>query len=390
MFASLASSRNLLDDVARTFDASSLSAEAVLRAVDELGAIRRVVDGMLAKAAKRVDETNAHGGVGAHNAAALVARTLGVGTGEVRAAIQTASRLERLPATDAAVRAGKLSARAAQLIAETAIVNPAAEESLLESAEGGLIPLRDACVAARADVEDPAARAIRQRSLRQWHSWTDRDGMVAGRYRFTPESGARIKAVIDAQSQRLFRGRKSGAHDPLAAYAADAVERLVLGDASEVPADPSTGVDAVVHVVIDHGALMRGGTAAGEVCDIPGVGPVDVAWVKELLGAAFVTAVVKKGKDILTVAHVGRHVPAEVMTALVVSGRECDVDGCHQRGYLERDHVQEHSRGGPTSFANLCWLCYAHHRLKSGGWQLGPPEPATRKRKLRPPPARAA
>jgi hypothetical protein len=149
-------------------------------------------------------------------------------------------------------------------------------------------------------------------------------------------------------------------------------------------------VDAVVHVVVDHGALVRGGTADGEVCEIPGVGPVDVAWVKELLGSAFVTAVVKKGKDILTVAHVGRHVPAEVMTALVVSGRECDVDGCHQRGYLERDHVQEHSRGGPTSFANLCWLCYAHHRLKSGGWQLGPPEPATRKRKLRPPPARAA
>ena len=57
MFASLTSSRNLLDDVARTFDASSLSAEAALRAVDELGAIRLVVDGMLAKAAKRIEET---------------------------------------------------------------------------------------------------------------------------------------------------------------------------------------------------------------------------------------------------------------------------------------------------------------------------------------------
>src|SRR5258706_5850542 len=133
MFASLASCRNLLDDVARTFDASSLSAEAALCAVDELGAIRRVVDGMLAKAAKRVDETNAHGGIGAHNAAALVARSLGVGTGEVRAAIQTASRLERLPATDAAGRAGKVAARAAQLIAEAGSVDPAAEESPLEA-----------------------------------------------------------------------------------------------------------------------------------------------------------------------------------------------------------------------------------------------------------------
>ena len=78
------------------------------------------------------------------------------------------------------------------------------------------------------------------------------------------------------------------------------------------------------------------------------------------------------------------------MTALVVSGRECDVDGCNHRGYLERDHVHEHAKGGPTSFANLGWLCYRHHRLKSGGWLLGPPDPETRKRTLRPPPARAA
>jgi hypothetical protein len=343
-----------------------------------------LVDGLLAKAAKRVDETNAHGGVGARNAAALVARTLGVGAGEVRSAIQTASRLERLPVTDAAVRAGKLSARAAQMIAETAVVNPAAEASLVESAEGGLVPLRDACIAARADVEDPTARAVRQRSLREWHSWTDRDGMLAGRYRFTPESGARVKAVIEAEAKRLFRTARSGAHDPFAAYAADAIEGLVLGKYA------ASGVNVSVHVVIDHGALMRGGTAAGEVCEIPGVGPVDVAWVKDLLGSAFLTAVVKKGKDILTVAHLGRHIPAEVMTALVVSGRECDVEDCHNRGYLERDHVHEHSRGGPTSFANLCWLCYAHHRLKSSGWQLGALDPTTRKRKLRPPPARAA
>ena len=74
-----------------------------------------------------------------------------------------------------------------------------------------------------------------------------------------------------------------------------------------------------------------------------------------LLGSAFVTAVICNGKEIVTVAHLGRHVPAEVMTALVVRGRECDVVGCHQRGYLERerDHIHGHAQGGPTSFANL-------------------------------------
>ena len=96
---------------------------------------------------------------------------------------------------------------------------------------------------------------------------------------------------------------------------------------------------------------MRGGTADGEVCEIPGVGPVNVAWAKELIGSAFLTAVIKKGKDIVTVAHLGRHIPAELQTALVVSGRVCDVDGCCQRGYLERDHTVDHARGRATGLS---------------------------------------
>jgi hypothetical protein len=135
---------------------------------------------------------------------------------------------------------------------------------------------------------------------------------------------------------------------------------------------------------------VRGGAVDGEVCEIPGVGPVDVAWVRELIGSAFLTAVIKRGKDILTVAHLGRHIPAEVRTALLVSGRECDVEGCNNRGYLERDHTHDYAQGGPTSFANLGWLCYLHHRRKSSGWLLGPRDAATGKRALTAPSERVA
>jgi len=110
---------------------------------------------------------------------------------------------------------------------------------------------------------------------------------------------------------------------------------------------PAKGVKYAVHVVIDHTALVRGRTADGETCEIPGVGPVDVAWVREILGSAFVTAIVTKGKDIRTVAHLGRHIPAEIQTALSVSGRECDC--CDHRGYLERDHTIGVAEGGPTA-----------------------------------------
>ena len=61
---------------------------------------------------------------------------------------------------------------------------------------------------------------------------------------------------------------------------------------------------------------MRGGATGGEVCEIAGVGLVNIEWVRELIGSTFLTAIVKRGKDILTVAHLGRHVPAEIQTAL--------------------------------------------------------------------------
>jgi hypothetical protein len=72
MFDSLASARSALDEIARDFDASALSPQAALRVVDELGVIRRVVDGMTAKAAKRAIDGDAHVGF----AAKAVARTL--------------------------------------------------------------------------------------------------------------------------------------------------------------------------------------------------------------------------------------------------------------------------------------------------------------------------
>ena len=139
MFDSLVDARRTLDKISVAFDASVLSPQAAARVVDELAWIRNVVDAMIAKTAKRVAETSERDG------AARVARSLGVGRGVAQAAIDNAASLEQLPATDAAVREGRLSAGQAQMIAAAATANPAAELDLLEIAEQGLVPLRDAC-----------------------------------------------------------------------------------------------------------------------------------------------------------------------------------------------------------------------------------------------------
>jgi hypothetical protein len=364
MFSVIRWVRERLENAARDFDPGSLTGEQAVWLVEQLGALRRLIDGMLAKAAKRVDDVHAYKDRGDRDSAAFCARAIGIGVREARRLTDTAEKLETLPATDAAVRAGKLSSRQAQMIADAATINPDAECDLIATASEGLVPLKDACIAARAVVEDGNARAARQRLARCLRVWRNDDGMIEGHFRLPPEIGGAFKAVVDMGTQEIFRARHAeGSSEPHDRYAADALVSAVLGTA-----DTAKGARATVHILIDHSALVRGQAGDGERCEIAGVGPVSVDWVRSLLGSAFLTAVIKKGKDISTVAHLGRYVPAELQTAMIVGGRECDVENCHARGYLERDHSEvDYAEGGPTAYWNLAWLCYLHHRLKSKG-----------------------
>ncbi len=270
------------------------------------------------------------------------------------------------------------------LIAAEAAEDPSTERSLLKAAARGLVPLRDACISARARREDETARARRQQAARSFHMWTAPDGMFEGHFKVTPEVGGRIKACIEDGTRRRFRSARSdGSREPQDRYAADAFADAVVGDPATAKAGGYT-----THVVIDHEALLRGRALEGETCEIPGVGPVSVEWVRAQLGTAFVTAIIKRGRDIVTVAHLGRHIPAELRTAMIVAGRECSIAGCSGREYLELDHCEiDHAAGGPTARWNLMWVCSIHHTRKSQGWILGPPDPETGKRRLEPPPA---
>jgi uncharacterized protein DUF222 len=387
MFVSLTAIHVELEALARDLDAAALSGAEALRALDELGVIRRLTDGLLAKVAKRVHDTSAYERSGARDAAHCYARTLGCDTSEARRAIETATKLAQLPTVDLAVREGRLSAQQAQMITAAASLNPDAAGSLVAAAAQGMVPLKDACIAARAEVEDQAARSQRQRAARSFRMWTADDGMVEGHFKLQPEVGGRVKQLVDHETGRVFRGRRrDGTHEAHDRYAADAFVELLFGQRRA----KST---VTTHVVIDHAALVRGETVPGERCEIPGVGPVSVTWAREILGDSFLTAIIKKGRDIATVAHLGRHVPAEVQTAMIVGGRECDIEGCHNRGYLERDHCEiDYAKRGPTAWWNLTWLCSVHHRRKTKGWRLGRRDEGTGKRPLRPPgtPATAA
>ena len=103
-------------------------------------------------------------------------------------------------------------------------------------------------------------------------------------------------------------------------------------------------------------AMERGHTERGEVCEVPGVGPVTVAWVQSLLPDAVVAALLVEDGEVLKVAHLGRFIPAKVKTALVERDRTCVVPGCAIDCDLEIDHIKPIAAGGRSELANLCRL----------------------------------
>ncbi len=120
----LRTAESALETAAAGFDASVCTGREAIDLVELLGRERRLIDGMIAKAAKRVEDTAAYTYDGHRSAAELCEKVVGVASGEAKRAISVATRLESLPATDAAVRAGSLSARQTELIAGAAADDP--------------------------------------------------------------------------------------------------------------------------------------------------------------------------------------------------------------------------------------------------------------------------
>jgi hypothetical protein len=294
--------------------------------------------------------------------------------GAAAATIETGRALEALPATRQAYASGRLSAEQAHEIAMAAAADPASEASLLQAAErGSVAELRERCRsvrAAAADDGDADERVHRGRYLRHWR---DADGAVRLDARLAPTCGARVIAAIDARARMLAqRARRSGRHERREAHAADALASLVAGDQ---PGIAGTGVNAVVHVHVDHDAWARGRARPGETCRIPGLGPVSVDTARRLAVDGVVKAVLSRDADVRAVAHLGRTIPARLRTALEARDQTCVVPGCDEREGLEIDHIVPLSEGGRTALDNLCRLCHWHHFLKTHrGWRIvGPP-----------------
>ena len=103
---------------------------------------------------------------------------------------------------------------------------------------------------------------------------------------------------------------------------------------------------------VDLDVLLRGAAVDGELCEIPGYGPVPVSAVKDLTatGNAFFIAVLTKAHAVVAVSHLGRHPNAYQRSALDFLHPTCAVEGCSSRDGLEYDHRLDFAKTHFTAF----------------------------------------
>ena len=357
---------------AAAFDAALLSAGQASLALAGAAAIERLAATVKALAAVRVGDTGAWKGAGDRSAAHHLARTTGTAVGQAQEVIETARRLETLPALASAARAGRLSAQQTAAIADAASADPLAEQRLVEVARrSSLGELREECARTKAAADaDAEARRRRIHDRRSLRTSIDAEGAWHLHMRDNPEVGAEIMAAIEPIRDRLFTAaRAQGGREGSQAYAADALAALARGGEEARPGRSR----AKTIVRIDLAALVRGRAMEGEVCEIAGFGPVAVSAVRDLLdtGDPFLAAVIASGTQVLGVAHLGRRPNAHQQTALEWLYPTCAVEGCSAGSWLENDHRLDWASSHLTVLDLLDRLCSHHHDLKSqDNWAL--------------------
>jgi hypothetical protein len=376
------------------FDPALRSGEDCARLVLKFVRAEKALASARVQAAARAAECNEHRKEGFADASEWLSRHTGTTARDARGQLDTMRRLELCPATRDAVTAGELSLGQADEIVRTEEEVPGAEAELLPLARrSGLTKLRNEARKVRMKAIPAEKLHERQHAARSVRHWRDELGMVAGSFRLTPEIGVPFVNRLEREAQRHRRAAKQrgGVVERFEAYAADALAAMIRPD--DAPASPSKSkrrdVDAVI--VCDLRAFRRGHAHDGEQCHIVGGGPIPARLARELSKDAFLKAVLHDGVNVHTVKHFGRHIPAELRTALELGelpdldGVVCSEEGCDRRYGLEWDHRDPVANGGETSFENLDPYCEPHHvdkterDRKDGKLGERPPEP-------RPPP----
>lgn len=348
------------------FEPSEHSPAGCAEIAEALARTEKACAAARARAAARAVKAGEHKRRGFADGAGWLSAQTGSTTGMARSEIEAAREAEGHPVIAEALRRGEVSIAQAGEISRAEANVPGSGEVLVDLAcRSGLGAVRDEVRKVVLGAADPEELYDRQRKARHFRHWRDELGMVCFSGALPPEVGVGVINRIDTEAQRLRRQSGQDAKsEPFEAHAADALVKLLSGEAR-----PAGRTEVVI--VVDLLAYRRGHTHPGEVAHIIGGGPVPVSFVRQVMNDAFVKAVVHNGVKPLRVAHFGRHMRAELRTALELGqppgfdGTTCSHPGCARRYGLEWDHITPVSRDGPTSYDNLQAMCKPHHWEKT-------------------------
>jgi hypothetical protein len=365
----------------RTLAPETLTGPQAVALLEQFSEVKRLATAAETLLAARVAETNAWNSDGDRSPEEWLARRTGSSWGNAKSTLETAERVKKLPATEQAMRAGKLTAAQAAVITQAATADPDAEQELLDAApQESLRELEkrgERIISAKRSREDDAEREKTIRRNRSLRVVDCSDGAQELRAKGNRADIAvfmgRLQPFIDEQ---FAKARDEDRREPRQAYAFDAL--LAMSESGGSSKSP-----AKVIVRVDLPAMVRGTTEPGEICEIAGYGPIPVTEAKRLLPGAFLALVLTKGKQVVNVTHLGRKFTEFQTTALEWTGPECTVLGCTASVRLEKDHRSDWAATKVTRADDADRFCHHHHDLKTRfGFQL---EPGTGKRRLLPP-----
>ncbi|MEY2478120.1 MAG: hypothetical protein QOG87_3435 [Actinomycetota bacterium] len=365
MLDSLQKMGSALDAMLASLDHELLAPKDAVAVLEAASAVEQRAASIKTLVADRAADAGTWSREGHRSPEEWLSTKTGTSYGEAAATLDASAKLPGLPAIGAALRKGELSAPRLRAIAEAATQEN--EERLLgASKRESFTQLRRTCNKEKASarsMEEERERHGRIHRQRHYRSWNDDDGAYRFEGKTTAIEGARIEAAIGAEADRVFKQAwREGRREPAAAYRVDALANLINGGGAQVQTSVVIRADA---------ERMSGGaglceTATGEV-------PVDEA-IGAILAGAFVKVLLRDGVDVTRVHHAGRHLPAELKTAVFERDRfGCVRPGCGATQRLEVHHYKvDYAKGGATAYWNLATVCSHDHDLISrGGHRLG-------------------
>lgn len=252
----------LLEKANANLEPGLMTAEAARALLAEYARAEKLAAFGKAVLARKIDDTTE------------IARVTGTSIGKAKQTVETGKALKDADDVRDAFAGGAISLDQATEIARAEQARPGSAPELLEVAETEAFHvLKDKARKIKLESEQGGDLFARQHAARSARTYNDELGLVHIHLALEPHVGTAIVNRAEAEAGRLYRkAKRDGTQEPFERHLADAYAGLLNGSRTGKRRPPRPELV----VLVSHEVTQRGWTDVkdGEVCKIPGVGPV--------------------------------------------------------------------------------------------------------------------